>query len=123
MATRLLSFENDISSFEIYFNLDRSAVSAREKEEIERAVNYIMGNNIAMINIEGHADRLGDDPHNNRLSKKRADKVIAYLKSRGIQHEMIVPSAYGEQFPRIATPDGMELRQNRRVLITWQDGF
>jgi len=120
MAARLLSFENDVSAFEIYFHLDRSAVSEREKMEVERAVNHIMNHDIAMVNVEGHADRVGDDPYNNRLSKKRADKVIAYLKSRGIPHEMITPSAYGEQFPRIATPDGMDLRQNRRVLITWQ---
>jgi OOP family OmpA-OmpF porin len=44
--------------------------------------------NVETILITGHADRLGSQQYNQRLSEKRANAVATYLKSKGVAHSI-----------------------------------
>jgi len=68
--------------------------------------------------IEGYTDTTGDENYNLKLSKKRAESVASYLKSKGVaanRFSSII--GYGEASPRFdnSTKEGQE--KNRRVEI------
>jgi len=65
--------------------------------------------------VEGHTDSTGDDAYNMTLSKKRAQSVVDYLKSKGVSGNRFTVEAFGETRPRFdnATEDGRS--KNRRV--------
>ena len=51
------------------------------------------------ITIAGHADRLGSDAYNQKLSERRANAVKAYLVSRGVPASKIRAEGRGESEP------------------------
>lgn len=75
------------------------------------------------IRVSGHADRLGPDPYNLKLSLRRADAVKQYLIGKGLNPRRIELEARGESDPvkrckgdpTPATKDC--LAPNRRVMI------
>jgi OOP family OmpA-OmpF porin len=71
------------------------------------------------IEIDGFTDNVGSETANRTLSQKRADAVMAYLLSKGIDADRMTAKGYGED-PNFAigdnnTPEGRQL--NRRVEI------
>lgn len=75
------------------------------------------------IRVSGHADRLGPEPYNLKLSLRRAEAVKQYLVSKGMNPRHIQLEAKGESDPvkrckGEATPATKDcLAPNRRVLI------
>lgn len=75
------------------------------------------------IRVSGHADRLGPEPYNLKLSLRRAEAVKQYLVSKGMSPRRIQLEAKGESDPvkrckGEATPATKDcLAPNRRVLI------
>jgi OOP family OmpA-OmpF porin len=51
------------------------------------------------ISVVGHADRIGSDSYNHKLSHRRADAVKAHLISQGIDPNKISASGRGETEP------------------------
>ena len=69
-----------------------------------------------IIEISGHADFLGEDEYNDKLSKARADKVVSYLASKGIDKSRLRAQGYGEKKPAPGTDTSEEGRSlNRRT--------
>ncbi len=52
-----------------------------------------------MILAVGHADRLGGDAYNQKLSEKRAESVKAYLVGKGIEANRVYTEGKGEKQP------------------------
>lgn len=66
--------------------------------------------------IEGHTDLVGSDVDNLTLSDRRAESVAVILTEEfGIPPENLVTQGYGEQFPKIDTPEAEVA--NRRVAV------
>ncbi|MCD6543475.1 MAG: OmpA family protein [Flavobacteriaceae bacterium] len=67
--------------------------------------------------IEGHTDDVGAADYNMKLSKRRADSVVSYLKAHGVAGNRFSVKAFGETAPRFdnATKEGQA--KNRRVEI------
>lgn len=67
------------------------------------------------VEIGGHADARGDDAYNLYLSDLRANAVMTYLTSNGIDTSRLTAVGYGETRP-IASNDTREgLAANRRI--------
>lgn len=62
--------------------------------------------------IDGHTDATGTEQYNLGLSERRADSVVSYLASQGIDASELVPKGFGKTRPRVANPYSAE---NRRV--------
>lgn len=69
----------------VYFDFDRSAVSARERPKIEAAVKWLNENADKRMLLEGHCDWRGTAEYNLGLGDRRANAVKKYLESLGIQ--------------------------------------
>lgn len=72
----------------------------------------------ATFEVIGHADTVGSDAYNMKLSSMRAGNVKKALVDRGIAPERISTRGVGEQGLAVQTPEGTRLRANRRVSIT-----
>jgi len=86
----------------LYFDFDRSALRAAESPKLDALAAKLKDRKYARIDIVGHADRLGEAPHNDLLSRKRADAAAAYLASRGIDAARSHAEGKGESDTAIA---------------------
>lgn len=71
--------------------------------------------------VYGHTDLVGSNAYNNRLGKRRADAVVAYLISLGVSRSRLqAVVSIGENQPLVYTEE--ENRTNRRT-VTEVTGF
>ncbi len=70
------------------------------------------------IEIAGHTDNVGKSEVNMKLSKQRAMSVAAFLVSRGIEADRMVPTGYGDTRPLASNDDEKDGRElNRRIEV------
>ncbi len=69
------------------------------------------------VQLTGHTDADGDDAYNMKLSMKRANRVKAYLITKGVSEDKISVDSKGKREPidTNGTPEGKQ--KNRRVEI------
>jgi len=67
------------------------------------------------VEVQGHTDSRGSEERNTKLSQERAQAVVDYLVSKGIDTERLEAKGYGPTVPKAdnATKAGQE--ENRRV--------
>jgi outer membrane protein OmpA-like peptidoglycan-associated protein len=69
------------------------------------------------INVVGHADAIGSDDYNQRLSERRAHSVGSALMDFGVDYGRIETSGRGEWEPIASNDTEWGRAQNRRVEI------
>ncbi|MGE0792194.1 MAG: OmpA family protein [Sandaracinaceae bacterium] len=70
---------------------------------------------IALLEIEGHADGSGADDYNRALSERRAEAVRAWLIEHGVEAPRLEVHARGEAEPIESNDEETGREQNRRV--------
>jgi len=105
------------SAFTVYFEFDKSDLTADGRKIVDQAAAYAKRNGMAKIQISGYTDLAGTAQYNLGLSKRRADSVRAVVVADGIPANRIVEHAYGESAPAVPTPDGVREPRNRRAVI------
>ena len=115
-STELFEFNKAVLTTEARSKLDNEVVA---KLRDLREVRYII--------VNGHADRLGSNDYNQKLSEKRADAVRAYLVSKGVEQSKVETLGFGKTLPVKACPDQKDrakliacLAENRRVVVEIQ---
>lgn len=103
--------------FMVFFEFDKSTITADGQSIIERAARDYKKFGIARINASGHADRAGTEVYNQALALRRAEAVRAALINEGVPASRISIRSYGETSPLVPTEDGVREWQNRRVEI------
>lgn len=70
------------------------------------------------IEVHGHTSSEGSDAHNMKLSQRRSQSVVDYLKMKGVTNRLVA-RGYGENQPVAdnRTEEGRSL--NRRVELVW----
>ncbi len=100
---------------DIRFDYNDSRIKKESFENLEYVV-YVMQKEPSLnLKIKAHTDSLGSQEHNLQLSIDRAEAVVYYLSSRGLDAGRLIPEGYGEAMPitENATDDGRAM--NRRV--------
>ncbi len=83
--------------------------------ELDRVIDLMHQNPTVIIEIAAHTDDVGSDDYNFKLSEKRAESAIAYLRKKGIMDKRFEAKGYGKSKP-LASNDSEENRAiNRRV--------
>lgn len=83
----------------VYFDFDQSALRSGEVPTLEAFVVKLKDRNYASVVVKGYADRIGEAPHNDVLSRKRAEAAVAYLTSKGVDATKSHAEAKGESEP------------------------
>jgi outer membrane protein OmpA-like peptidoglycan-associated protein len=71
----------------------------------------------AEVQVVGHTDRVDTEEVNDRLSRRRAEDVRAYLISRGLPPDQVRATWRGEREPLVETANGVPNQRNRRVEV------
>jgi outer membrane protein OmpA-like peptidoglycan-associated protein len=107
-------------SFMVFFDWDRSNLSAQALSTIKQASDTFKTKGSARITATGHADRSGPENYNMALSLRRANAVKDALVRNGVPATAISVVGKGESQPLVPTADGVREPQNRRVEIVLQ---
>jgi len=105
-------------SFMVFFDWDRSALSAQALATIKQAAYAFKASGTARITATGHTDTSGTPEYNMALSLRRAETVKGALVNEGIPATAIAVVGRGETQLLVQTGDGVREPQNRRVEIT-----
>ncbi len=84
---------------------------------LQKVLKLLLDFPTMVIEIGGHTDNIGGQNANLELSQKRAESVMEYLISQGIDHKRIVAVGYGGSKPVAANYDPEKRKLNRRVEI------
>src|ERR1044071_252907 len=108
------------TSFMVFFDWDRSNLSAQALQTIKQAAQAFKSKGSARITATGHTDTSGPENYNMALSLRRANAVKDALVREGVPATAIAVIGRGEQGLLVPTPDGVREPQNRRVEIVLQ---
>ncbi|SLN32322.1 Outer membrane protein P6 precursor [Aquimixticola soesokkakensis] len=105
----------------VNFAFNSWALDAAARSILDAQAAYITQYPEVRFRVYGHTDLVGSEGYNKVLGRRRAEAVVAYLATRGVNRarlEALV--SYGETQPVVATPE--ENMANRRA-ITEVSGF
>lgn len=101
----------------LFFAFNKADLQPESYMEMKRWIKMLKENEHIHLIISGHADNVGEDAYNQKLSERRAQAVADYLVDNEIDAERLVAEGFGESQP-VATNDTEEGRQqNRRVQV------
>jgi len=102
---------------DVLFDFDKAVIKPEGKSKLDDIAGKVRGINLEVVIAIGHADSIGSDAYNQRLSVRRAESVKAYLVSKGIEPNRVYTEGKGEKQPVAdnKTRDGRA--KNRRVEI------
>ncbi len=67
------------------------------------------------VEVGGHTCDIGTSQYNMKLSEKRAQAVVKYLLSKGINNAYVSSNYYGEDRPAVQNTSIQNRKLNRRV--------
>jgi outer membrane protein OmpA-like peptidoglycan-associated protein len=71
-----------VSDLRIPFAFNKSTLTAKDQEDLDKMVASASANKRYFIAVEGFTDRVGSRQYNETLSRKRADAVVEYLVAK-----------------------------------------
>lgn len=101
----------------VNFAFDSADLTAEAKKNLDAVAEVFIEFPDTELMIEGHTDSTGDDNYNMKLSKRRADAVASYIKSKGVAANRFKVEAFGETRPRFENNTKEGQAKNRRVEI------
>ena len=110
--------ERPIIVKDIYYEFDKYNLLDSSKTVIDTTVYKILTDNESIIiEIGSHTDSRGTDLYNETLSQNRAQSVVDYLVSKGIDKKRIKAKGYGEREPIAPNqnPDGTDNPEGRQM--------
>jgi OmpA-OmpF porin, OOP family len=102
---------------DVLFDFDKAVIKPEGKSKLDDISNKVRGINLEVVIAIGHADWIGTDQYNQRLSVRRAESVKAYLVSKGIEGNRVYTEGKGEKQPVAENKTREGRAKNRRVEI------
>jgi outer membrane protein OmpA-like peptidoglycan-associated protein len=102
----------------VTFATDSSALNANFYEVLNSVATVLDEYEQTVIEVAGHTDSTGTNAYNQTLSQQRAESVSAYLRTRGVLADRIIPIGSGEERPVASNDNEAGRQQNRRVELT-----
>jgi len=105
----------------IYFDFNKADLKEESFPVLDELVTILNDRPQMTIELSAHTDSKGTDTYNDRLSQARAESVMKYLMSKGIDASRLEAKGYGETAPLASNtnddgtdnPDGRQ--KNRRT--------
>jgi OmpA-OmpF porin, OOP family len=104
---------------DVLFDFDKAVVKPEGKSKLDDLSNKVRGINLEVVIAIGHADSIGSDAYNQRLSVRRSESIKAYLVTKGIEANRVYTEGKGEKQPVTAgkcKSMGKEHRSNKKMV-------
>src|SRR5207244_2001652 len=99
----------------VTFATAQSALKPQSYVVLDQVAASLVANPEIQIEIAGYTDNTGSPTLNRRLSQARADRVRAYLASKGVSPSRMIARGYGPANPVAPNTTAAGQAQNRRV--------
>ncbi len=96
------------------FDFGKSTIRAHSFPYLDKTASLLINKSIK-LKLAGHTDNIGSDEANLLLSKNRAEAVMNYLISKGVNPVSIEAIGYGEKMPIASNKTAGGRQLNRRV--------
>lgn len=102
-------------SLVVYFDFDDATLGPRARRQLDIVSHLLRGDASRVLRLTGHADAVGQDTYNRRLSAARAYAVREYLLTLGVPARQIITEGLGALRPLAANtrPDGSDNPEGR----------
>ncbi|PCJ30326.1 MAG: flagellar motor protein MotB [Gammaproteobacteria bacterium] len=106
----------DIAS-EISFDFGSASLKPAFMPSLEKVADILIRYPLTVIHVVGHTDSVGSESYNMTLSRHRAQSVVNYFSSQGIEQSRLVTVGRGESESRASNDTDAGRQLNRRVEI------
>ncbi|MEM1029959.1 MAG: OmpA family protein [Myxococcota bacterium] len=100
---------------QIHFAFGKATIRPISFKVLDAVVDVLAKNEKIRLEVQGHTDSKGNNFFNKRLSQQRADAVLQYLVSHGVDRQRLVAKGYGEEKPLVPNDTARNRALNRRV--------
>ena len=97
----------------LYFAYDQAVLQEISFPVLDEVAQALKDNKGFRVQVEGHASSEGGDDHNQTLSEQRAEAVLDYLVTHGIDKGRLASKGFGSSVP-IDTNETVAGRENNR---------
>jgi OmpA-OmpF porin, OOP family len=97
------------------FDTDKAVVRQDDQQVIEEIDKLLAKSPALKISVDGYTDNVGDETHNQQLSKQRAEAVVAALVAKGIDQARLQAQGFGASQPIADNASEEGRSKNRRV--------
>lgn len=84
----------------VFYEFDKADLTSNSVEALDRLTKLLKENPNVTIELSAHCDYRGNDDYNERLSQRRAESVVNYLREHGIEADRLTARGYGEKQPK-----------------------
>jgi len=109
-----------LMDYEVHFAFDSATIDPAANDILNRVARDIKEYRPNEVTVAGYTDTAGSSVYNVNLSQRRAHAISAALDKRSVKNRILEEEAYGETHLAVNTPDGVPLRENRRVVIEFR---
>jgi OOP family OmpA-OmpF porin len=107
-------------SFEavMLFDFDRSEIKSEAHPMLNETSDILKMNPEINVKIDGHTDNIGTSMYNMKLSERRANAVMEYFVSKGVDAKRLTIKGFGLTRPAASNDTKKGRAKNRRVELT-----
>lgn len=106
----------EYSALPINWNLGSATLTAQAKNIIDTRLMPVIANNPGTkMEIASHTDARGSKASNKALSERRAQSVVTYLISKGVNSSLLVANGYGETRLKNRCSDGVSCTERQHA--------
>ena len=108
--------EKILSLTGVNFDTNKSVLTTDAQDILGQAVTLLKNTDAVIeVRVEGHTDSRGAEAYNMSLSQKRAEAVVTYLVSQGVNANSLIAVGMGESMPVANNDTTAGQAANRRV--------
>ncbi|HKK11116.1 MAG TPA: OmpA family protein, partial [Bacteroidales bacterium] len=89
--------EKEVVINNIFYDFNKASLRPESKKELNKLVSMLKETPNVIIQINSHTDSRGSDSYNQRLSQRRAQRVVDYLTRNGVSPDRLFARGYGEK--------------------------
>ncbi|MCR4288591.1 MAG: OmpA family protein, partial [Deltaproteobacteria bacterium] len=104
--------EEEARLLPVFFSTDSAILKPEAKDALEKDAKWLVRKPDVKVNVRGYSDKRGGAAYNKKLSQKRAEAVMSYLKTIGISWDRMTVVPMGVEETGL-TEEAMQ--QARRV--------
>ena len=105
---------------DVFFEYDSWRITQEGTQALTHDSEWLSGNPMRSLTVEGHCDQRGTQSYNLVLGKKRAEAVRSYLVDLGVTPSQIKVVSYGKERPFCMGANESCYQLNRRGHLTLQ---
>lgn len=102
----------------VFFDFDKSEITPATERVLRRKAAILRASPQVELRVAGHADERGSTEYNLALGNRRAQSVVDFFVSFGLNANRFATVSYGEERPLVDESNEEAWAQNRRAEFT-----